>query len=98
MDDLVIWGILGAGALLMSTISAISQLRSELARVNNTLNKIAKQVGVPDEVTADVQTELMSLIADGKKIKAIKRYRMVTGHGLKESKEYVDSLTSERIK
>ena len=41
MDDLVIWGILGAGTLLMSII--------------------------------------------------------VTGHGLKESKEYVDSLTSEII-
>ena len=98
MDDLVIWGILGIGLLLMSIISAISQLRNELGRVNNTLNKIAKQVGVPNEVTADIQNELLLLIAEGKKIEAIKRYRVVTGHGLKESKEYVDSLASDIIK
>ncbi|MEH7097249.1 ribosomal protein L7/L12 [Neobacillus vireti] len=97
MDELVILGIIGVGLLLTSIISAISQLRSDLARTNTTLNKIAKHIGVPDEVTADLQDELLSLIAEGKKIKAIKRYRMETGLGLKESKDYVDSL-SERTK
>ncbi|MEH7413806.1 ribosomal protein L7/L12 [Neobacillus drentensis] len=95
VSDLLIWEILGIGTILTSIISAISQLRSELARVNKTLNKIALLIGVPDEVTEDVTEELLSHIAEGKKIKAIKRYRMVTGHGLKESKEYVDSLTKE---
>lgn len=94
MDELVILGIIGAGLLLTSIISAISQLRSDLSRTNATLNKIAKHIGVPDEVTAELHDELLSLIADGKKIKAIKRYRMVTGFGLKESKDYVDSLSA----
>lgn len=95
MDEIVIWAIIGVGLLLTSVISSISQLRSDLARTNATLNKIAKHIGVPDEVTADLHNELLSLIADGKKIKAIKRYRMVTGLGLKESKDYVDSLSAK---
>lgn len=53
------------------------------------LNKISRQVGVPDTIT----DELKSLISEGKKIEAIKRYRIATGVGLKEAKEYVDSLS-----
>lgn len=36
--------------------------------------------------------QLRSLIAEGKKIKAIKKCRIVTGFGLKEAKDYVDKL------
>ncbi|ULT54473.1 ribosomal protein L7/L12 [Neobacillus drentensis] len=95
MDELVILGIIGVGLLLTSIISSISQLRSDLARTNATLNKMAKHIGLPDEVTADLHDELISLIAEGKKIKAIKRYRMETGLGLKEAKDYVDSLSAK---
>lgn len=41
--------------------------------------------------------ELEELLAEGKKIEAIKKYRMVTGVGLKEAKDYVD-LISEKSK
>lgn len=40
----------------------------------------------------NMDNELRSLIAEGKKIEAIKKYRMITGLGLKEAKEYVDLL------
>ncbi|WP_435575532.1 ribosomal protein L7/L12 [Clostridium gasigenes] len=43
-----------------------------------------------------MDVELKNLIREGKKIKAIKKYRIVTGLGLKEAKDYVDSL-SEKI-
>ncbi|MDT8719186.1 ribosomal protein L7/L12 [Clostridium sp. 19966] len=62
-----------------------------------TLDKIAKQAGVPDIITKDVRNELLSLISEGNKIKAIKKYRMITGLGLKESKEYVDQLSTQEI-
>ncbi len=50
---------------------------------------------VPDKVLKNMDVELRSLLAEGKKIKAIKKYRVVTGLGLKEAKEYVDALQSE---
>jgi ribosomal protein L7/L12 len=78
----------GAG-LLLWIVSSISQIRSDIARINVNLSKIAKQVGVPDTIT----DELKSLILEGKKVEAIKKYRIATGLGLKEAKEYVDSLS-----
>jgi len=53
------------------------------------------KIEVPDAVLKDVDEELKSLIAEGMKIQAIKKYRMVTGLGLKEAKDYVDSLSEE---
>lgn len=82
---------------LMGISTAISQLRNDIARMNTTLDKIAKQLGVPDTITENIDNELKSLISGGKKIKAIKRYRMVTGLGLKESKEYIDSLSEQEL-
>ncbi|TCO68060.1 50S ribosomal protein L7/L12 [Marinisporobacter balticus] len=90
MNDIIIWRLIGA-TLLIGIVSSISQIRSDIARINVNLNRIAKQVGVPDTVT----DELKSLLLEGEKIKAIKKYRIATGAGLLEAKEYVDSL-SER--
>jgi len=87
MDNTIVWAVMGAG-FFMIILSIISQMRSDIARINLTLHKVAKQVGVPDTIT----NELQSLISAGKKVEAIKKYRMVTGLGLKEAKEYVDFL------
>jgi ribosomal protein L7/L12 len=92
MNNTVIWGLLVAG-LLMIIVSTVSHMQKDIARINVTINKIAKQVGVPDTVT----NELKSLILDGKKIEAIKKYRMATGLGLLEAKEYVDSLCEQEL-
>jgi hypothetical protein len=40
----------------------------------------------------DVPADIVSLIASGKKIQAIKRYRQLTGISLSEAKAYVDGL------
>ncbi|MBX4265064.1 ribosomal protein L7/L12 [Clostridium estertheticum] len=93
MNNIVIWGIIGAG-LLIIIVCAIIRTQKDIERINVTLNKIAKHVGVQDTVT----NELKSLILDGKKIEAIKKYRMVTGLGLLEAKEYVDSLCEKELK
>mgnify|MGYP001581930663 CR=1 FL=1 len=93
MNNTVIWGIIGVG-LLIIIVCAIIRTQKDIERINVTLNKIAKQVGVPDTVT----NELKSLILDGKKIEAIKKYRMATGLGLLEAKEYVDSLCENELK
>lgn len=96
MDSTVTWIIIGVFTLII-LLSIISQLRNDIMRMKLTLDKIAKQVGIPDIVTKDVKDELISLISEGNKIKAIKRCRMVTGLGLKEAKEYVDQLSTQEI-
>lgn len=85
MSENIFWLI--AGILLISKVIDSSLLRSEIVRLNLTLDKIAKHIEVSDAVSEEMNEELKTLIVEGKRIKAIKRYRMVTGLGLKESKE-----------
>jgi ribosomal protein L7/L12 len=47
---------------------------------------------VPVSIGDDLDAELQALVAQGKKIHAIKLVRELTGLGLKESKDYVDRL------
>jgi ribosomal protein L7/L12 len=61
-----------------------------LARLERKVDAILKHLGV--EANADVTPEVLELVKAGKKIEAIKRYRDETGVGLKEAKEYVESL------
>lgn len=59
--------------------------------VTNVTRKSTK-IQVSDEVLSNLNIDLRKLISEGKKIKAIKKYRVVTGSGLKEAKEYIDNL------
>jgi ribosomal protein L7/L12 len=93
MNEIAIFmGLLGLFAYL---ISYISQLKDELRRTNLTLNKIVKHLGIEEEITKNIDYELKIIISEGGRIKAIKRYREVTGVGLKEAKEYVDNLAEK---
>jgi hypothetical protein len=40
----------------------------------------------------DVPADVVSLVASGKKIRAVKRYRQVTGTSLSQAKAYIDGL------
>ncbi|WP_272507320.1 DNA-binding protein [Clostridium aestuarii] len=59
------------------------------------INK-SNEIRLSDTELQNMNIELTKLIIDGKEIKAIKRYRLDTGVGLKEGKDYIDSL-SEKI-
>ncbi|MCR1973864.1 DNA-binding protein [Clostridium sporogenes] len=61
------------------------------------INKINRNT-LSDEELKNMDNELRELITDGERIKAIKKYRMVTGAGLIEAKEYVDSLIKGETK
>lgn len=52
-----------------------------------------KKIEVPDDVLKNMDIELKNLISKGKKFEAIKKYRTVTGIGLKEASDYIDSLS-----
>lgn len=60
----------------------------KINHMDKKLNRIMEHLGIDEE--------LKELIADDKRIPAIKRLREETGMGLKEAKEYVDNL-EERI-
>lgn len=90
MNDITIWWIIPLLVLiLISFSSSINQLRNEIKRTNTILEKITKQIGVPEP---PVDSVIRNLVAEGKKIEAIKRYREITGVGLKEAKDYIDSI------
>jgi ribosomal protein L7/L12 len=46
----------------------------------------------PAQLGGDVPADVQVLLAQGKKIEAIKRVRELTGLGLKEAKDYVERL------
>lgn len=92
MDINSIWIIIGV-AMLMILVSVISQLRNDLMRMRSTLDRIAEKIGVPDIVNKEEKEELMRFISEGKEVEAIKKYRIITGLGLKEAKEYIDQLS-----
>jgi len=41
----------------------------------------------------ELEGQVRALIAQGRKVEAVKRVRETTGWGLKESKDYVDALS-----
>lgn len=89
MESIII-GVVLIGVLTI--LSSIHTLQDNVSHMNSILNKIAKQVGVPG---LDIDSELRALIAEGKKVQAVKKARMVLGFSLVEAKEYVDSLSDD---
>jgi ribosomal protein L7/L12 len=94
MDDKTILIIIGC-TILGVIFAIVSQLQGDIARINATLYRIEKHMGVKNPEIENIDEELRDLISQGKKIKAVKRYRIATGFGLKEAKDYVDRLTDK---
>lgn len=76
----------------------VGHLQNNIDKVNKKLDKISKQVGVSNEISDVAMDELKVLIEKGQKVKAIKEYRVATGVGLKEAKEYIDLLSEDMKK
>ncbi|MGN9163226.1 ribosomal protein L7/L12 [Clostridium sulfidigenes] len=85
------------GCVILGIVfSIVSQLQRDIARINASLYRIEKHIGVKNPEVENIDEELRELISQGKKVRAVKRYRIATGLGLKEAKEYIDRL-SERL-
>lgn len=93
--SLILLVIAGAGIILNLSVLN-NELKSEIKRLNGKVDRILDSMGIKDETLDGINKELKELILQKKNIKAIKVYREHTGLGLKESKEYIDSL-SEKI-
>jgi hypothetical protein len=61
-----------------------------LARIERKLDLLLEKFEI--NPTAEVDPDIVALARSGNKIEAIRRYRQMTGVGLKEAKDYVDRL------
>lgn len=83
-------------AFSIVTTAATSRSNFRLARLERRVDAIAVHVGLPPEPVPAGMDEVLALLADGRKIPAIKRYREVTGAGLREAKDAVDEIDRHR--
>lgn len=67
-------------------------LAYRLNRLEHKLDLVLAKLGVEEPVDDVVDEQLDELLRRGKKIQAIKRYRELTGLGLKEAKDEVDRM------
>lgn len=80
--------------IIMFTIfnANINMLQSNQKRIESKLNIIIEHLGLSDILEDELKDELIRLVEDNQRIKAIKKLRDATGMGLKEAKDYVDGL------
>lgn len=91
MDDKVLIAIVAC--LFVCLYTVISSFEKKLNKIEMKMDKIAEKLGVNEETLSDeVQKEIEELVKQGNLVRAIKIYRMETGVGLKEAKEYIDDL------
>ena len=72
----------------------VFELRQRVALLERQVAFLMAQLGVEyyEEPNTGVSPEILDLVRQGRKIEAIKWYRQQAGVGLREAKEFVDSL------
>jgi len=90
-------GILGVLALLLLSIlgARINEIHKRLGvlfRVEAKLDLLLRQANIKFDPYQAVTLEIRQAIQEGKKIKAIKLYREMSGVGLKEAKDFIEEV------
>lgn len=87
-------------------LNRLERLAVELGNARAERDRLARQVEAVETRIADAETranrapspdnihELIGYMAEGRKIEAIKCHRFLTGYGLKESKDAIESVMS----
>ncbi|MGP3977309.1 ribosomal protein L7/L12 [Streptomyces sp. 8N114] len=84
------WVALLLFGAVLSIETRISRSDRQLARVERKLDLMLEHMGLQEHDPR--LREVIELLRNGKKLHAIKRYRELTGEGLKEAKEAVERL------
>ena len=80
----------------MDTEARIVELEMRLAALERKVDSLMKVTQMPDEENHRYDfSEIRQLLSMGKKIEAIKRYREISGLGLREAKDMIDQLERE---
>jgi ribosomal protein L7/L12 len=90
---ILVAGIVAALGLLILTVVRFA----DLATLFKTMRRDRTAVAAPRTVRTigpETQARLLELVAQGKKIQAIKDLRAATGLGLKEAKDAVDAMAA----
>jgi hypothetical protein len=87
--DGTFWLVLVFGLLLMAYFLS-PKAEGNNRRLERKVDLILKHLGI--DPNQGVDEKIMELVNAGRKIEAIKLYREQTGVGLKEAKDYVESL------
>ena len=77
-----------------------AEIRIHLTRLENRVNYLFQELGLEEKYQAEQaqsasqlgMAEVVALLRLSRKIEAIKLYRQMTGTGLKEAKDAVDSM------
>jgi hypothetical protein len=92
--DGIFWLVLVLALLILSLCfsltSAVSNNGQRLRSLERRVDLILKHLGI--DPNQGINPQVQELMKAGQKIQAIKLYRELTGAGLKEAKDYVESL------
>lgn len=94
LDPLVIAGVIltVALALLVKRVARLENRLNALSRLDAKLDVLLKHAGIQFDPYQDVPAAVIAALERGEKIQAIKDYRLATGAGLKEAKEFVEEI------
>ena len=87
---LVVAGLIVA-AIVVRMTSGKHHLRA-LSRLEAKVDVLLKHEGIQFDPYSDTPPPVLDALRRGKKIEAIKEYRVATGAGLREAKDYVEEL------
>lgn len=95
MDEKALIAILGC--LIVCFYAVVGNFEKKLNKIEMKLDKIIDKLDINEEsLDGEIEEEIEKLVKEGNLVRAIKIYRMETGVGLKEAKEYIDELCNNQ--
>jgi ribosomal protein L7/L12 len=88
---LLVVGAVFVMGLALARASAARQSRA-LSRLEAKVDALLKHEGVRFDPYSGAPSQVLDALKRGEKINAIKEYRLVTGVGLKEAKDFVEEI------
>lgn len=78
----------------MSDAAAIADLRARVAKLERTIAFLSRHLNVEivDAEPSQVHADVLALVRSGDRMGAITLHRRLTGAGLKEAKELIETL------
>ena len=89
---IVLIAVAAMAVLVVKRLAAREQHLRTLSRLEAKLDALLKHHGIQFNPYADAPASVVDALRRGKKIEAIKAYRLATGSDLKDAKDYVDEL------